>query len=46
MKFKVFFLTISIQKRPLSEAEVKQEQQYKKIIEEIRNRRSTYCRFL
>ncbi|WP_439741462.1 YrzI family small protein [Bacillus pseudomycoides] len=42
MKFHVFFLTISIQKMRLSEAEIAQEQQYKKMIDDIRDRRSNY----
>lgn len=42
MKFHLFFLTISIQKETLSEAELKQEQQYKMIMDEIRDRRSKY----
>ncbi|GMR67953.1 YrzI family small protein [Bacillus cereus] len=42
MKFHLFFLTITIQKKSLSEAELKQEQQYKKIMDEIRDRRSNY----
>ena len=42
MKFKAFFLTITIQKETLSETELKQEQQYKQIMDEIRDRRSKY----
>ncbi|CAI8992581.1 MULTISPECIES: YrzI family small protein [Bacillus] len=42
MKFHVFFLTITIQKMRLSEAEIVQEQQYKKIMDDIRDRRSKY----
>ncbi|HDR3649179.1 TPA: YrzI family small protein [Bacillus anthracis] len=33
---------ITIQKKSLSEAELKQEQQYKQVMDEIRNRRSQY----
>ncbi|KAA2393426.1 YrzI family small protein [Bacillus cereus] len=42
MKFHLFSLIITIQKKSLSEAELKQEQQYKKIMDEIRDRRTTY----
>ncbi|OQR56944.1 YrzI family small protein [Bacillus sp. CDB3] len=42
MKFHLFFLTITIQKETISENEIKQEQHYKKIIDEIRDRRSKY----
>ncbi|WP_459502750.1 YrzI family small protein [Bacillus sp. C1] len=42
MKFHVFFLTITIQKKRLSDAEIAQEQQSEKIMEEIRDRRSEY----
>ncbi|HDX9651335.1 TPA: YrzI family small protein [Bacillus wiedmannii] len=42
MKFHLFFLTITIQKKNLSEAELKQEKQYKEIMDEIRDRRSKY----
>ncbi|HDR8186023.1 TPA: YrzI family small protein [Bacillus thuringiensis] len=42
MKFHLFFLTITIQKKNLSEAELKQEEQYKQIMDEIRDRRSKY----
>ncbi|EEL87415.1 YrzI family protein [Bacillus cereus] len=42
MKFHLFFLTITIQKETISADEVKQQKQYKKIIDEIRDRRSKY----
>ena len=42
MKFHLFFLTITIQKETMSQNELKQEQQYKQIIDEIRDRRSKY----
>ncbi|PDZ69299.1 YrzI family protein [Bacillus cereus] len=42
MKFHLFFLTITIQKKNFSEAELKQKQQYKQVIDEIRDRRSKY----
>jgi len=42
MKFHLFFLTITIQKKNFSEAELQQEQQYKGIMDEIRDRRSKY----
>ncbi|QWI49972.1 YrzI family small protein [Bacillus mycoides] len=42
MKFHLFFLTITIQKETISANEAKQERQYKKIIDEVRDRRSKY----
>ncbi|PEC56642.1 YrzI family protein [Bacillus cereus] len=42
MKFHLFFLTITIQKETLSETELKKEQQFKQIMDEIRDRRSKY----
>lgn len=42
MKFHLFFLTITIQKETISADEVKQQKHYKKIIDEIRDRRSKY----
>ncbi|EMY5508972.1 YrzI family small protein [Bacillus wiedmannii] len=42
MKFHLFFLTITIQKKNYCDAELKQEQQYKQVIDEIRDRRSKY----
>ncbi|MBO1625697.1 YrzI family small protein [Bacillus arachidis] len=42
MKFHVFFLTITIQKKRLTEAEIVQKEQYKKVSNEIRDRRSKY----
>ncbi|SME47689.1 YrzI family small protein [Bacillus cereus] len=42
MKFHVFFLTITIQKETISQNELKQERQYKQVINEIRDRRSKY----
>ncbi|MBG9579521.1 sporulation protein [Bacillus thuringiensis] len=42
MKFHLFSFIITIQKKSLSEAELKQEQQYKKIMDEIRDRRTKY----
>ena len=42
MRFHVFFLTITIQKKRLSETEMVQEQQYKKIMDDIRDCRSKY----
>lgn len=46
MKFRVFFLTITIQKTRLSEAELLRKQQYKKVIDEIRDRKSSYYNHL
>lgn len=42
MKFHLFLLTIIIQKETISQNELKQERQYKQVINEIRDRRSKY----
>ncbi|MBJ8052669.1 YrzI family small protein [Bacillus cereus] len=42
MKFKAFFLTITIQKRKLSKGEILREQQIKNIVDEVKERRSSY----
>ncbi|MGE7881949.1 YrzI family small protein [Bacillus sp. NPDC094077] len=42
MKLHLFFLTITIQKETISQNEIEQEQQYKQMIDEIRDRRSKY----
>ncbi|PFM31742.1 YrzI family protein [Bacillus cereus] len=42
MKFKAFFLTITIQKRKLSKNELSHEQQIKNIMDEVKERQSSY----
>ncbi|MEK4572751.1 YrzI family small protein [Bacillus sp. FSL E2-8868] len=42
MKFKAFFLTITIQKRKLSKVEIYREQQIKNIMDEVKERQSSY----
>ncbi|MGE6551826.1 YrzI family protein [Bacillus cereus] len=42
MKFKAFFLTITIQKRKSSKAEILREQQIKNIMDEVKERQSSY----
>ncbi|ARJ22535.1 YrzI family small protein [Bacillus sp. ISL-8] len=42
MKFKAFFLTITIQKRKSSKAEIFREQQIKIIMDEVKERQSSY----
>ncbi|MDR4172268.1 YrzI family protein [Bacillus cereus] len=42
MKFKAFFLTITIQKRKLSKDELSHEQQIKNIMDEVKERQSSY----
>ncbi|MEK4891345.1 YrzI family small protein [Bacillus sp. FSL M7-0996] len=42
MKFKAFFLTITIQKRKSSKTEILREQQIKIIMEEVKERQSSY----
>ncbi len=42
MKFKAFFLTIIIQKRKLSKDEISREQQIKNIMDDVKERQSSY----
>ena len=42
MKVHVFFLTITIEKKRLSEVELLHEQQIQEVTDEIRDRRSNY----
>ncbi|MED0989767.1 MULTISPECIES: YrzI family small protein [Bacillus] len=42
MKFKAFFLTITIQKRKLSKDEISHEQHIKNIMDEVKERQSSY----
>ncbi|PGM91417.1 YrzI family small protein [Bacillus cereus] len=42
MKFKAFFLTITIQKHKLSKDEISREQQIKNIMDEVKERQSSY----
>ncbi|MBE7127927.1 YrzI family small protein [Bacillus mycoides] len=42
MKFKAFFLMITIQKRKLSKDEISREQQIKNIMDDVKERQSSY----
>ncbi|KZD27532.1 hypothetical protein B4083_5510 [Bacillus cereus] len=42
MKFKAFFLTITIQKRKSSKDEILREQQIKNIMDDVKERQSSY----
>ncbi|MEC2861282.1 YrzI family small protein, partial [Bacillus cereus] len=42
MKFKAFFLTITIQKRKLSQKEILREQHFQNIMDEVKERQSSY----
>ncbi|MDZ4477690.1 YrzI family small protein [Bacillus cereus] len=42
MKFKAFFLTITIQKRKLSQKEISREQHIQSIMDEVKERQSSY----
>ncbi|OQR56947.1 YrzI family small protein [Bacillus sp. CDB3] len=42
MKFKAFFLTITIQKRKLSKHEISREQHIKNIMDEVKERQSSF----
>ncbi|AIW84751.1 MULTISPECIES: YrzI family small protein [Bacillus] len=42
MKFKAFFLTITIQKCKLSKDEISREQQIKNIMDDVKERQSSY----
>ncbi|KOS27790.1 sporulation protein [Bacillus anthracis] len=42
MKFKVFFLTITIQKRKLSQSEILRDQHIQTIMDEVKERQASY----
>ncbi|MEN1937899.1 YrzI family small protein [Paenibacillus sp. 102] len=42
MTFHIFFFTITLQKESLSETEILRKQQLKEIIDEVRDRKSSY----
>ncbi|HDR7794421.1 TPA: YrzI family small protein [Bacillus luti] len=42
MKFKAFFLTITIQKRKLSQKEILHEQHVQTMMDEVKERQSSY----
>ncbi|AJH85006.1 YrzI family small protein [Bacillus thuringiensis] len=42
MKFKAFFLTITIQKRKLSQSEILREQHIQIIMDEVKERQASY----
>ncbi|MGV3287418.1 YrzI family small protein [Bacillus wiedmannii] len=42
MKFKAFFLTITIQKRKLSQSEILHEQHVQNIMDDVKERQSSY----
>ncbi|EOG8708043.1 TPA: YrzI family small protein [Bacillus paranthracis] len=42
MKFKAFFLTITIQKRKLSQNEILREQHIQTIMDEVKERQASY----
>ncbi|PGU39394.1 YrzI family small protein [Bacillus cereus] len=42
MKFKAFFLTITIQKRKLSQKEILREQHIQSIMNEVKERQASY----
>ncbi|MBK5447280.1 YrzI family small protein [Bacillus sp. TH22] len=46
MKFKALFLTITIQKRKLSRDEISREQQIKNIMDDVKERQSSYYNLL
>ncbi|MCU5050789.1 YrzI family small protein [Bacillus cereus] len=46
MKFKAFFLTITIQKRKLSQKEILREQHIQNIMDSVKERQSHYCSHL
>ncbi|HDR8145006.1 TPA: YrzI family small protein [Bacillus cereus] len=46
MKFKVFFLTITIQKNKFSEPEMFHERQINQAIDHVKERQSHYCSHL
>ncbi|EEM95826.1 YrzI family small protein [Bacillus thuringiensis] len=46
MKFKVFFLTITIQKNKFSESEMFHERQINQAMDSVKERQSHYCSHL
>ncbi|MFJ8238363.1 YrzI family small protein [Bacillus tropicus] len=46
MKFKVFFLTITIQKTKFSDNEILHDHQINKAMEDVKERQSNYCSHL
>ena len=46
MKFKVFFLTITIQKNKFSESEMLHERQINQAMDPVKERQSHYCSHL
>ena len=46
MKFKVFFLTITIQKNKFSESEMLHERQINQAMDSVKERQSHYCSHL
>ncbi|KOS27792.1 sporulation protein [Bacillus anthracis] len=43
MKFKVFFLTITIQKRKLSQSEILRDQHIQTVMDDVKERQGLYC---
>ncbi|MED0989770.1 MULTISPECIES: YrzI family small protein [Bacillus] len=46
MKFKVFYLTITIQKNKFSKSDMLHEQQIKQAMDNVKERQSHYCSHL
>ncbi|EJS56494.1 YrzI family protein [Bacillus cereus] len=46
MKFKVFFLTITIQKNKLSESDTLHDRQIEQAMDNVKERQSHYCSHL
>ncbi|WP_434163706.1 YrzI family small protein [Bacillus thuringiensis] len=46
MKFKVFFLTITIQKNKFSESEILHDRQINQAMDHLKERQSHYCSHL
>ncbi|WP_026591082.1 YrzI family small protein [Bacillus sp. UNC437CL72CviS29] len=42
MTFHIFFFTITLQKKSLSETDILRKQQLKEIMEEVKDRKSSY----
>ncbi|PEE37497.1 YrzI family small protein [Bacillus pseudomycoides] len=42
MTFHIFFFTITLQKKSLSETEILRKQQLKEIMDEVKDRKSSY----
>ncbi|KYG34723.1 YrzI family small protein [Bacillus gaemokensis] len=46
MNFRVFFLTITIHRNPISAADIQHERQIQKAMDDVKERQTPYCNYL